>query len=78
MTPDKRIIEYAESQGFIAVFPNGLPLPTAPVGSHNYSWGDSVNVNFMNRLINLMTNNFTIEWNFMGAIWDFFEHASTR
>jgi len=59
--PEKRIVEYAESQGFIAVFPNGLPLPTAPVGSHNYYWGDSVNVNFMNRLIDLMTNNFTID-----------------
>jgi poly(3-hydroxybutyrate) depolymerase len=59
--PEKRIVEYAESQGFIAVFPNGLPLPTAPVGSHNYYWGDPVNAGFMNRLIDLMTNNFTID-----------------
>ena len=58
---DKRIVEYAESQGFIAVFPNGLPLPTAPPGSQNYYWGDPVNIGFMNHLIDLMTNNFTID-----------------
>jgi len=59
--PEKRIVEYAESRSFIAVFPNGLPLPTAPVGSHDYYWGDPVNVDFMNRLIDLMTDNFTID-----------------
>src|SRR5262245_31157403 len=35
-SPGKRIVEYAESQGFIAVFPNGLPKPGAPAGSNNY------------------------------------------
>src|SRR5215470_14150462 len=59
--PDKRIVEYAESQGFIAVFPNGLPLPGAPVGSHNYYWEDPVNIDFMDRLITLAMNQFTID-----------------
>jgi len=59
--PDKRIVEYAESQGFIAVFPNGLPKPGAPAGSHNYFWDDPSNIEFMNRLIDLMTNNFAID-----------------
>jgi polyhydroxybutyrate depolymerase len=54
--PDKRIVEYAESQGFIAVFPNGLPKPGAPVNSNNYFWGDPINIDFMNHLINLMMN----------------------
>ncbi len=34
--PEKRITEYAESEGFIAVFPNSLPIPRAPAGSTNY------------------------------------------
>ena len=57
----KRIVEYAESQGFIAVFPNGLPRAGAPAGSHNYFWDDPSNIGFMNHLIDLMTNNFTID-----------------
>jgi polyhydroxybutyrate depolymerase len=59
--PEKRIVEYAESQGFIAVFPNGLPLPTAPADSHNYYWYDPVNIDFMNHLIDLMMDRFTID-----------------
>jgi poly(3-hydroxybutyrate) depolymerase len=59
--PEKRIVEYAESRGFIAVFPNGLPRPDAPAGSENYYWGDPVNIGFMNQLIDLMTNHFTID-----------------
>jgi polyhydroxybutyrate depolymerase len=59
--PNKRIVEYAESQGFIAVFPNGLLRPGAPAGSHNYFWDDPSNIGFMNHLIDLMTNNFTID-----------------
>jgi poly(3-hydroxybutyrate) depolymerase len=58
--PDKRIVEYAESQGFIAVFPNGLPAPDAPAGSDKYYWIDPVNIGFMNHLIDLMTVRFTI------------------
>jgi polyhydroxybutyrate depolymerase len=59
--PDKRIVEYAESQGFIAVFPNGLPRPGAPADSRDYFWDDPTNIAFMNHLIDLMTNNFTID-----------------
>ncbi len=59
--PEKRIVEYAESQGFIAVFPNGLPLPTAPPDSANYYWHDPVNIDFMNHLIDLAMNRFTID-----------------
>jgi poly(3-hydroxybutyrate) depolymerase len=58
--PDKRIVEYAESQGFIAVFPNGLPSPDAPAGSDKYYWEDPANIGFMNHLIDLMTTRFTI------------------
>jgi polyhydroxybutyrate depolymerase len=58
--PDKRIVEYAESEGFIAVFPNGLPAPGAPAGSNEYYWNDPVNIGFMNHLIDLMTARFTI------------------
>jgi poly(3-hydroxybutyrate) depolymerase len=59
--PDKRIVEYAESEGFIAVFPNGLPAPGAPAGSDKYYWNDPANIGFMNHLIDLMTARFTID-----------------
>lgn len=59
--PDKRIVEYAESRGFIAVFPNGLPMPGDPPGSNNYYWDDPANIDFMKHLINLMTDHFTID-----------------
>jgi polyhydroxybutyrate depolymerase len=96
--PDKRIVDYAESEGFIAVFPNGLPAPGAPAGSNKYYWNDPANIGFMNHLIDLEAIRYTNpatghtvisvldpaiphkwpEWNFMGAIWDFFEQAPTR
>ena len=59
--PEKRIVEYAESEGFIAVFPNGLPRPGAPADSNNYYWHDPVNIGFMNHLITLMMDRFTID-----------------
>jgi poly(3-hydroxybutyrate) depolymerase len=59
--PDHRIVEYAESEGFIAVFPNGLPKPGAPAGSTNYFWADPVNVEYMNHLIDLAMARFTID-----------------
>jgi len=34
---DKRIVVHAERDGFIAVFPNGLPMPDKPE-SRNYYW----------------------------------------
>ena len=59
--PDKRITEFAESEGFIAVFPNGLNRPGAPAGSINYYWEDPVNKPYMNHLIDLMQGTFTID-----------------
>ncbi len=59
--PDKHITEFAESEGFIAVFPNGLNRPGAPAGSTNYYWEDPVNQPYMNHLIDLMQGSFTID-----------------
>jgi poly(3-hydroxybutyrate) depolymerase len=59
--PEKRIVEHAETKGFIAVFPNGLPKPGAPPNSTNYFWADPVNVPYMDHLIDLMIANFTID-----------------
>jgi poly(3-hydroxybutyrate) depolymerase len=60
---NKHIVDYAESQGFIAVFPNGLLLPTdTDPDSHNFYWGDPVNIDYMNHLITLMRDRFTINW----------------
>ena len=37
------------------------PAPGAPADSNNYNWSDPVNIGFMNHLIDLMTNHFTID-----------------
>jgi poly(3-hydroxybutyrate) depolymerase len=47
---DKRIVAHAERDGFIAVFPNGLPMPDKP-DSTNYYWGDPVNLSYMALLL---------------------------
>ena len=59
--PDHRITEYAETEGFIAVFPNGLPQPGAPPNSMSYFWEDPVNIGYMDHLIDLMMTRFTID-----------------
>ena len=59
--PEKRIVEYAEANRFIAVFPNGLPKPNAPLNSTNYYWTDPVNVPYMDHLIDLMVATYTID-----------------
>ncbi len=59
--PEKHITEFAESEGFIAFFPNGLNRPGAPAGSINYYWEDPVNKPYMNHLIDLMQGTFTID-----------------
>ncbi|HXF04717.1 MAG TPA: PHB depolymerase family esterase [Blastocatellia bacterium] len=59
--PDHRIVEYAEREGFIAVFPNGLPRPDAPPNSTNYYWHDPVNIGYMNHLIDLMIARYTVD-----------------
>lgn len=59
--PDKHITELAESESFIAVFPNGLNRPGAPAGSINYYWEDPVNKPYMNHLIDLVQGTFTID-----------------
>ncbi len=59
--PETRIIEYAEAQGFIAVFPNGLPKPGAPAGSTNFYWSDPINIPYVNHLMDLLIANYTID-----------------
>ncbi|MDQ3255279.1 MAG: hypothetical protein M3R15_15500 [Acidobacteriota bacterium] len=59
--PNKHITEYAESEGFIAVFPNGLPRPGAPPNSTNYYWEDPANKPYMSHLIDLMQDTFTVD-----------------
>lgn len=58
---ETRIVEYAESQGFIAVFPDGLPRPGAPVNSEDYYWSDPSNLTFMERLIDEIPNRYLID-----------------
>ena len=48
--PAKRIVQHAESDGFVAVFPNGVPNPNAP-NSNNYYWDDPVNIGYMGYLL---------------------------
>jgi poly(3-hydroxybutyrate) depolymerase len=57
---DKRIAAHAESDGFIAVFPNGLPKPDKP-DSRNYYWGDPINLDYMAFLMDEMTARYAID-----------------
>lgn len=59
--PETRIVEYAESHGFIAVFPDGLPKPGAPANSENYYWSDPSNITFMERLIDEIPARYQID-----------------
>lgn len=59
--PNKGIVEYAEDQGFVAVFPNGLPKAGAPASSTKYFWSDPVNVPYMDHLMDLMTETYTVD-----------------
>jgi poly(3-hydroxybutyrate) depolymerase len=58
--PDKRIVTHAESDGFVAVFPNGLPKPDTP-NSQNYYWGDPVNRGYMAFLMDQISARYTID-----------------
>jgi polyhydroxybutyrate depolymerase len=58
--PDKRITAHAESDGFIAVFPNGLPKPDQP-DSRNYFWGDPINIEYMAFLMDQLIERYTID-----------------
>ena len=58
--PAKRIVAHAESDGFVAVFPNGLPRPTAP-NSHNYYWDDPANNGYMAYLIDEISARYSID-----------------
>lgn len=57
---DKRIVAHAQSDGFIAVFPNGLPKPDQP-NSTNYFWGDPINISFMAFLLDALSARYTID-----------------
>jgi poly(3-hydroxybutyrate) depolymerase len=62
--PSKEITRAAEEHKFIAIFPNGLPRPTAPPTSTNYFWPvgqDATNIGFINQLMNLAIDNFAID-----------------
>jgi polyhydroxybutyrate depolymerase len=57
---DKRIVAHAERDGFIAVFPNGLPKPDKP-NSKNYYWGDPINLSYMAFLLDELIARYTID-----------------
>lgn len=57
---EKRIGAHAERDGFIAVFPNGLPKPDRP-DSRNYYWGDPVNHGYMIFLMDELTARYTVD-----------------
>jgi polyhydroxybutyrate depolymerase len=57
---DKRIVSHAERNGFIAVFPNGLPKPDKP-DSRNYYWGDPINLGYMAFLLDELSARYTID-----------------
>lgn len=57
---DKRIVAHAEHDGFIAVFPNGLPMPDKP-DSRNYYWGDPVNLGYMPFLLDEMLARYALD-----------------
>lgn len=57
---DKRIVAHAESDGFIAVFPNGLPRPNKP-HSQNFFWSDPVNVGYMNFLMDELSARYSVD-----------------
>ena len=61
LDPARNVLDYAEAQEFIAVFPNGLPRPDAAPGSTSYFWEDPVNIPYQGYLIDLMISNFTID-----------------
>jgi len=57
---DKRIVAHAQHDGFIAVFPNGLPRPNKPDG-HNYYWDDPINITYMAFLLNELSDRYAID-----------------
>ncbi|HEY0735130.1 MAG TPA: PHB depolymerase family esterase [Herpetosiphonaceae bacterium] len=58
--PDKRIVAHAEQDGFIAIFPNGLPRPNKP-HSQNYFWDDPINQSYMAFLMDELSARYTID-----------------
>lgn len=56
----KGIGTHAESDGFIAVFPNGLPRPDTPA-SHSYFWADPVNIDYMAFLIDELIGRYAVD-----------------
>lgn len=58
--PDKNIVAHAERDGFVAVFPNGLPKPDRP-NSTNFFWGDPVNIGYMAFLLDELEARYAID-----------------
>ncbi|HEY0607221.1 MAG TPA: PHB depolymerase family esterase [Herpetosiphonaceae bacterium] len=58
--PDKRIVAHAERDGFIAIFPNGLPRSNKP-HSQNYFWDDPINQSYMAFLMDEISTRYTID-----------------
>jgi poly(3-hydroxybutyrate) depolymerase len=59
--PSKYITARAEAESFIAVFPNGLPRPGAPLTTTNYFWDDDVNLPYLNYVMDVMMANAAID-----------------
>lgn len=59
--PSKHITTWAEAESFIAVFPNGLPRPGAPLTTTNYFWYDDVNLPYLNYVMDVMMANVAID-----------------
>ena len=59
--PSKHITAWAEAKSFIAVFPNGLPRPGAPLTTTNYFWYDDVNLPYLNYVMDVMMANAAID-----------------
>jgi polyhydroxybutyrate depolymerase len=55
---NKRIVAHAERDGFIAVFPNGLPRRP---NSNNYYWDDPINLPYMGFLLDELSARYTID-----------------
>jgi polyhydroxybutyrate depolymerase len=57
--PAKGITRKAEKEGFIAVFPNGLPIPNGAPNA--FQWNDAENVPYVGFLMDNLQSRFTID-----------------
>jgi poly(3-hydroxybutyrate) depolymerase len=66
--PAKAIPSYAESEGFIAVFPNGTPKPGCGNPCRSFLWGDPVNVAYMGQLLDELEADYSVDRDRIGFI----------